>query len=184
MPDRGRSACKAPSLLVLDHYIYRRVVPFVLVVLVACFCWGNVRAFISFCAGERGLTGAILDSRGENVIVYSALFLTAAGLLCLGLAESDWVMLMAGALLGVGFGNFQSASQAIALTLVPKERFGQATSTFFIFFDPGMGLGPYLFGSFVLVLGYGGLYIPLSGVAVLSVVFHSLLHGWTQRDAM
>ena len=64
-------------------------------------------------------------------------------------------------MLGAGFGNFQSAGQAVSLSLVSRSRFAQATTTFYIFFDLGIGLGPYIFGFMVPAAGYGGMYQSL-----------------------
>lgn len=190
---------------ILRNYMDYRVVPFGLVVLVICLGWGNTQAFISFYASERDLaaaaslfflvyavvvlltrpiTGRIFDRRGENVIVYPALLLMMAGFVAMALAQSSWVLLLAGALLGAGFGNFQSTAQALALTLVPRRRFGQATSTFYIFFDFGIGLGPYLFGGIVPLAGYGGLYLASAGAVVVSIPLYYLLHGRKKRIAV
>ena len=199
VPNRlSGDAAPAENLLDLRNYIDYAVVPFACVVLVAAVCWGNVQAFITFYAKGIGLMGAaslffllyaltlllsrpvsgrIYDRHGENVVAVPCLLLMALGLLLLGYADSDWSMLAAGVLLGLGFGNFQSASQAISLSLVPRERYAQATSTFFIFFDFGMGFGPYGFGSIVTHAGYDGLYITLSGVALLALFLYVLLHG-------
>ena len=191
-------ATSAGNPLDLRNYLDYTVMPFACVVLVAAVCWGNVQAFITFYAKEIGLMGAaslffllyaltllltrpvsgrIYDRRGENVVVVPCLLLLSIGLFLLGRATSDWSMLAAGVLLGLGFGNFQSAAQAISLSLVPRERYAQATSTFFIFFDFGMGFGPYGFGFVVNHAGYGGLYVALSGVALLALALYVLLHG-------
>ncbi|MEI3479427.1 MAG: MFS transporter, partial [Bilophila sp.] len=132
----------------------------------------------------RPISGKIFDSRGENVIVYPTLLLTSLGMLALGVAESDWTMLCAGCLSRGGLGNFQSSAQAISLSLVPKDRFGQATSTFFIFFDMGLGFGPYIFGSLVPEVGYGGVYKIASGIALASIALYYLMHGRKQRTEM
>ena len=172
------SEASSKDLLDLRNYIDYSVIPFACVVLVAAICWGNVQAFITFYAKELGLMGAaslffllyaltliltrpasgkIYDMRGENVVVVPCLLLTALGLFLLGHAVANWSMLLAGVLLGLGFGNFQSVAQAISLSLVPRERYAQATSTFFIFFDFGMGFGPYAFGTVASHAGYDGL---------------------------
>ena len=192
------SEASSKNLLDLRNYIDYSVIPFACVVLVAAICWGNVQAFITFYAKELGLMGAaslffllyaltliltrpasgkIYDLRGENVVVVPCLLLTALGLFLLGHAVSNWSMLLAGVLLGLAFGNFQSVSQAISLSLVPRERYAQATSTFFIFFDFGMGFGPYVFGSVASHAGYDGLYLTLCGVALVALVLYILLHG-------
>ena len=78
---------------------------------------------------------------------------------------------------GVGFGNFQSVGQAVSLSLVSRSRFAQATTTFFIFFDFGIGLGPYLFGFLVPIIGYNGMYLALSGTVLCALAIYYILHG-------
>ena len=115
--------------------------------------------------------------RGENVIFYPCLLLTALSLFLLAEAQSSWMLLLSSLLLGVGFGNFQSAGQSVSLSLVSRSRFAQATTTFFIFFDLGIGLGPYLFGFLVPSVGYGGMYQALACLVVGAVVMYHFLHG-------
>ena len=187
-----------PSLLKLSNYIEYQVVPFSVVVLIACIGWGNVQAFISFHAEATGLVGAasmfflvyaavvlltrpvsgkIFDRRGENMVIYPALALMALGLLILGLAKITPMILLSGALVGAGFGNFQSTGQATALKLVSPERYGQATSTFFIFLDFGIGFGPFLSGFIVPMVGYGGMFVASAAVVLLALVLYYFLHG-------
>lgn len=80
-------------------------------------------------------------------------------------------------MLGAGFGNFQSAGQAVSLSLVSRSRFAQATTTFYIFFDLGIGLGPYLFGFMVPAVGYGGMYQSLAVVVLGALAVYYFLHG-------
>ena len=51
--------------------------------------------------------------------------------------------------------------------MVPRERYTQATSTFYIFFDLGIGIAPYLFGLFADVLDYADIY-GINGLIVLA----------------
>lgn len=125
----------------------------------------------------RPLTGRLFDLRGENIIFYPALLLTALSLTMMAHANSSWVLLAAGLILGMGFGNFQSAGQAVSLSLVSKSRFAQATTTFFIFFDLGIGLGPYLFGFMIPAAGYDGMYQTLAFVVLGAVALYYVLHG-------
>ncbi len=85
--------------------------------------------------------------------------------------------LFAALLLGAGFGNFQSAGQAVSLTLVTRSRFAQATTTFFLFFDLGIGLGPYLFGFLVPMAGYEGMVLALAAAALASACLYWFEHG-------
>ena len=186
------------SLFKLSNYIDYCVLPFSTVVLLTGVCYSTVQAFISSFASQNNLVGAasffflvyavvvllsrpftgrVFDQRGENIIVYPALVLMGFGFLLLSQASSGWMMLLAGGLLGAGFGNFQSIAQALVLKMVPRYRFGQATSTFFIFLDLGIGLGPYLFGFIVPFVGYSGVYLLSAGVAFVAIPFYVLMHG-------
>ena len=94
-----------------------------------------------------------------------------------GFSREELDLLAAGLILGMGFGNFQSAGQAVSLSLVSKSRFAQATTTFFIFFDLGIGLGPYLFGFMIPAAGYDGMYQTLAFVVLGAVALYYVLHG-------
>lgn len=54
---------------------------------------------------------------------------------------------------------------------------GLATSTYFIFLDIALGLGPLLFGFIVPIFGFRGLYAILSGVILLGLYVYYLMHG-------
>ena len=184
----------------LYSYIDPRVVRFSLVALVACLGYGCVQAFLTAFAEEKGLTwaagvfflvyaaaalgtrpfsGHILDHYGENVVFYPALLLMALAMALLAVAETSASFLFAAFLLGVGFGNFQSAGQAVSLTLVTRSRFAQATTTFFLFFDLGIGLGPYLFGFLVPVAGYEGMFCGLAVTALVAACLY-----WFEHDRL
>ena len=182
----------------LNSYIDPRVVRFSLVALATCLSYGCVQAFMTSLATERGLTaaasvfflmygiaaiatrpltGRLFDLRGENIIFYPCLLLTSLSLFLLAHAQSSWMLLLSSILLGIGFGNFQSAGQAVSLSLVSRSRFAQATTTFFIFFDLGIGIGPYLFGFLVPSSGYDGMYQTLAFLVLAAVGMYYLLHG-------
>ena len=118
-----------------------------------------------------------LGSQFGVFIFFPIFLLTALSLVLLAYAERGWMLLLSGFILGVGFGNFQSVGQAVSLSLVSRSRFAQATTTFFIFFDFGIGLGPYLFGFLVPIVGYNGMYLALSGTVLCALVIYYILHG-------
>ena len=182
----------------LYSYIDPRVVRFSLVALVACLGYGCVQAFLTSFAAEKGLSdaasifflvyaaaalgtrpfsGHILDHYGANVVFYPALLLMASAMALLAVTEGSAMFLFAAVLLGAGFGNFQSAGQAVSLTLVTRSRFAQATTTFFLFFDLGIGLGPYLFGFLVPSCGYEGMFFALAVVALFAACLYWYEHG-------
>ena len=91
------------------------------------------------------------------------------------------MFLLGAALIGLGFGNFQSVAQTIAIKLTPPHRMGMATSTFFIMLDLGIGFGPFLLGFMVPEYGYRGLYLSMVPLILASVFIYYFLHGKKER---
>jgi MFS family permease len=182
----------------LAHFIEPKAVPIAVITLIIGFCYSSVLSFINFYAIEielvraasffflvysiavlisRPFTGRLMDVKGANYVMYPAFVLFAAGMLLLGAAHSSFTLLVAGLLIGFGFGNMQSCTQAIAVKLTPPHRMGLATSTFFIFLDAGLGFGPYLLGFFLPFTSYSTLYMILGVVVLVSSSLYFLLHG-------
>ncbi len=123
----------------------------------------------------RPVTGKILDSFGANVIQYPAFIIMAAGFFIMGQAEAGIMLLLAGFLIGLGFGNFQSVAQAVCVNIAKKENVGLATSTFFIMLETGLGFGPFFLGMIVPAVGYGGLYqLLVFSIFTAMVIYHSV----------
>lgn len=125
----------------------------------------------------RPLLGRLQDRRGDNVVIYLGLafFILALGLLAV--ATTDWHIVLAGALTGLGYGTLMPACQAIAVSAVPREKIGTGISTLFLFMDVGLGLGPILLGALVAATGYGAMYAALAGVTTLAAAFYFVAHG-------
>lgn len=52
---------------------------------------------------------------------------------------------------------------------------------FFVFYDFGMGIGPFLLGYLMQVTGFRGLYLAMSVIAFLGVPLYYFLHGKKAR---
>lgn len=175
-----------------------RAVPVSAVTFLGGLCYASVLAFINVYAAELGLvtaasfffivysavvlcsrpvTGRLMDRKGSSVVVYPCCVLLAAGLVLLANAHTGAVLLVAAALIGLGFGNLQSALYAVAVKVVAPHRMGLATSTFFIFMDGSLGFGPYLLGLTISHMGYRNLYGSMAALAVLCMGAFYLLHG-------
>lgn len=182
----------------LSHFIEPKAVPIALITLIIGFCYSSVLSFINFYAIEielvraasffflvysiavlisRPFTGRLMDVKGANYVMYPAFVLFTAGMLLLGSAHNSITLLVAGLLIGLGFGNMQSCTQAIAIKLTPSHRMGLATSTFFIFLDAGLGFGPYLLGFILPFTSYSTLYMILGVVVLVSSGLYFFLHG-------
>ena len=188
----------------LSHFIEPKAVPIAMITLILGLCFSSILSFINFYAIEidlvsaasffflvyslavlisRPFTGRLLDVKGANYVMYPAFILFTAGMLLLGAAHNGIMLLAAGMLIGLGFGNMQSCTQAIAIKLTPPQRMGLATSTFFIFLDAGLGFGPYLLGFFIPFVSYRTLYIILGIIILVSSGLYYLLHGKKKEKA-
>ncbi|EGA91316.1 major facilitator superfamily MFS_1 [Planococcus donghaensis MPA1U2] len=186
----------------VSGFIEPKAVPIAIICLVVALCYSSVLSFINFYANEENLvqaasyfflvyaiaillsrpfTGRLMDLKGANFIMYPAFVLFAAGLFLLNVSSSSAGLLVAGALIGFGFGNMQSTTQAVAIKLTPTHRMGLATSTFFIAMDAGLGFGPYLLGFIIPLIGYSSLYGILGFVVLATSILYYVLHGKKER---
>ena len=86
----------------------------------------------------------MFDLKGENSIMYLAIPLFAIGMFLFSHSYRGYALLLATALIGLGFGAIQSCTQAIAVKITSSHRLGLANLTYFMFSDIGMGIGPLL----------------------------------------
>jgi len=188
----------------LSNFIEPKALPISIITLLLAFCYSSVLSFISFYAIEidlvntasfffvvyavavllsRPFSGPLMDRKGSNFIMYPAFIIFGIGLLLLSMTTNSFTLLAAGFLIGLGFGNMQSSSQAIAIKLTPPHRMGMATSTFFIMLDAGLGFGPYILGFIIPVTGYSTLYVILGALVIATSVLYYFLHGKKERTA-
>ncbi|MED3764422.1 MFS transporter [Ureibacillus terrenus] len=116
---------------------------------------------------SRPFTGKVIDSRGANIVVYPCILLFATGMFIYSRSTATWMVLLAAACMGLGFGNFNSAAQMIAVKNAEPSRLGHATATYFMFLDLGFGLGPYILGHIIEGVGFRLLYLLASCIALI-----------------
>lgn len=188
--------------LKLSSFFEPKALPISIAVLVIGFAYSSVLSFITAYAAyihlvkagslfflayaivvllSRPFTGKLIDRKGGNSVAYPALIIFAIGMLLLSQTHSSIVFLSAAALIGLGYGNFQSCSQALAVRSIPRHRMGLANSTYFILLDLGLGLGPFALGYLVPGLGYRGLYLALVGVIAAGIGVYYVLHGRKEK---
>jgi len=126
---------------------------------------------------SRPITGRLFDQRGENFVMYPSFILFAIGLIILSQVHHGFALLLAAMVLGLGWGTFMSSGQAIAIKVSPKYRMGLATSTFFSLLDGGVGIGPFLLGFMIPIVGFRGLYITMAIGAIAIMCLYYFLHG-------
>lgn len=196
MKKPAKSAEKAKFKL--SDFLEPNALPIAFVILIVSLGYSSVLSFINFYAIEidlvemaslffvvyavailvsRPFTGRLMDVRGANAVMYPAFILFAAGLLLLSAANTSIPLLLAGVLIGFGFGNMQSTTQAIAVKVTPSYRVGLATSTYYIALDAGLGFGPYVLGYIIPLTGYSNLYIMMGVLVLMTTVLYYFMHG-------
>lgn len=156
------------------------------------FAYASVIAFISVYAESLGLiktasffflvyamamlivrpiTGRLFDAIGPKVVIIPSIVIFGVGLITLSFTEVSWMLLLSGALIGLGYGTLLPSFQSLAIQAADKHRSGYATGTFFAFYDSGIAIGSVLLGLIAGISGYSNLYLML-GVFVILVVFY------------
>jgi len=188
---------------ILTRFIEPKAAPISLVALVIGFSYSGVMSFLSFYAEEihlvtaasyfflvyavviiftRPITGKLMDTRGANMIVYPCFAIFAVGMFLFSEASAGWMLLMASACIGLGYGNFNSIAQAIAIKVTEPHRFGLATSTYFILYDLGLGLGPYILGFIEPYSGYRAIFFSMVIVILLCYPMYYFAYGKKARN--
>ncbi len=157
------------------------------------FTFGGMASFLPLYTDEKGIAGIklfftvyaisllatrffagkIYDRKGIKYIFVPGAILIMAAMLLLAWLPNEFVLLLAAALYGLGFGSVQPGLQAWAISLVSPNRRGLATATFFAAFDLGVGLGAVLFGQISHYFGYQKIYeASLVSIFISLILFH------------
>ncbi|RAR40663.1 MFS transporter [Paenibacillus sp. MDMC362] len=182
----------------ISDFVEPKVMPIAIIIFLMTFCFSGIVSYLNIYALELGLidaasfffmvytvfvlisrpfTGRIMDKKGANIIIYPALIIYGVGMFLLSSVNSNFTLLLVGALVALGFGNISSITQAIAINLAEPHRVGLATATFFIFYDLGNGFGPLIIGLVIPATGYSGLYVILGLIVLATLFLYYMLYG-------
>ncbi|WP_436953207.1 MFS transporter [Staphylococcus shinii] len=125
----------------------------------------------------RPFTGKIYDNYGENKVMYPVLISFTFGLILLSLTHTSILLLIAAIFIGIGYGTIIPTAQAIAIQQSPIDKIGLATSTFYMFADFGAGIGPFVLGVVIPLMGYRNLYLTMSILVIVSIILYYFMHG-------
>ena len=124
---------------------------------------------------SRPFTGKAFDRRGDLPVMTSGFAAFVVGLVLIGMATNDVMLLVGACFMGYGIGTIQPSGLTLCVRRAPDDRFDVANSTFFVFLDAAIGLCPILFGWTVPLISYRGLFVLLGGVAVVAFVLYLAL---------
>lgn len=186
----------------IANYIEPKAVPISFIALLVGFAYSGIMSFLSFYMAEidlveagslfflvysiailltRPITGPLMDRKGANIVVYPALFLFAIGMALFSEASTGMILLVSACIIGVGYGNFNSIAQALAIKGVEPRRMGLATSTYYILYDIGLGAGPFLLGALVPLMGYRSLFLSMVPVIIVSLILYWVMVGRKEK---
>ena len=117
----------------------------------------------------RPFTGRIFDEKGPKYIIIPGMLLFTIGITLLAFMNSPFTFLLAGAIIGLGYGAVVPSFQTLAIQSTKHERSGYATATFFTLFDIGLALGSYFLGLIAVKFGYQSLYLFASSILVITL---------------
>ena len=174
-----------------------------IILLFITLTFGGIASFLPLYATEKGITGIqlyfisyalflmlsrifagkIYDRKGDLYVIPPGVTLIFIAMLLLSWLPNLTIMIIAGALYGLGFGTVQPALQAWAVDKAPGNRKGMANATFFSFFDLGIGIGAMLFGQLAYMFNYGIIYIVSACSVMISLAFYIFLVVTGRRKA-
>lgn len=167
----------------------RAAMPFALVTFFMTFSYAGVSAFLALYAREldlmaaasnfllcyaiflmicRAFTGNVCDKKGPKYVVYPCLLAFTIGLVVLGYTHGSVSMILAGALIGIGYGSVTPIFQTQIISSVEPHKIGVANSLFFNAMDAGLAIGAFVMGLMVEGVGYRAIYLVGALLVVLA----------------
>lgn len=186
--------------LSISNFLETKSMPIASVGFLISFAYASIITFISVYADSLGLlqtasfffvvyavamllvrpfTGRIFDAMGPDYVIIPSIIVFALGLFALSNTETSWMLLLSGALIGLGYGTLLPSFQTLAIQAAEKHRSGYATGTFFAFYDSGIALGAIALGGIVGSLGYSGLYLFLAMFILLTGIYYKWISSRT-----
>ena len=115
----------------------------------------------------RPFIGKVFDRMGAKCVVYASIFFYLVGMVGLSRVKNSTELLLAGALIGLGFGGLNPSFQTLAVLAAPTHKKGLATSTYFLSLDIGIGVGSFVLGMVVNFTNYRTMYLVCAVIAAL-----------------
>lgn len=189
-----KSAVK--SKLKLGDLFEKGAMPVALLGSVIAFSYASVLSYLSIYAEEKGLlvfassfflvyavvmlltrplTGKAFDEKGPRYVIIPGLIFFIIGLVLLAFMNSAWMFLLAGGVVGFGYGALVPSLQTLTVQSTNHERSGYATATFFTFFDIGIAAGSYVLGLVAVYYGYQNVYLLAGGLLFIVLIGYVFL---------
>lgn len=182
------------SPLSLDRFLLKPAIPIGVNLLFIAFGYGttftyaakfgkqvgieNTGLFFLFTAlgmtVTRFFAGKLLDKGYLKQLMITSISIIAFGYTLFGFATQSSLFFFSAFLIGIGYGIASPTFQTMFVALAKNEQRGTANSTFFTFYDLGIGLGMLLSGFIAhMFIGNFGMLFKISGIlAGLGLLFY------------
>ena len=177
----------------LDRFILVRATPIGVNLLGIGICYGALFAFAALYGKElnvqntgmffmfmalgmtlsRFFTGKLIDKGYIHQLMSISLTLLALSLILFGLATNSFLFFTAAFFIGISYGVLSPTFQNLFINMAPAEKRGTANSTFFTFYDLGIGLGMVFAGKVAHYIGYNFIFI-IGGALCIGTLFFYL----------
>ena len=191
-----------PQAFSFTDVIDKRAVPYALATFLLAFAYSGISAFLALFAKDlnlvkaagyffityaifvllfRPFTGRWSDKYGSNFIIYPAILIFALGMGLLHETRAAELMVIAGAVIGIGYGSVTPIFQAQTINSLESHRVGLANAMFFSSMDAGMATGAYLLGMVANIFGYRSVYLVGAGMILATgTIYFALTRLHTQ----
>ncbi|WIV19142.1 MFS transporter [Paenibacillus polygoni] len=186
----------------ISNFFEPKAIPIAITILFMGLAYSSILSYLKLYAGQinltevvsfffivyavvviltRPFTGKWFDKHGVNFVMYPAIICFIIAMIMLSQVHSGLILLLSAVFVGLGYGTTQASAQAYAVKKSPVHRMGLATSTFYIFLDLGIGVGPFLLGFLTPFIGYRGMYMVMAGLLVISFFVYYVMVGRKEK---
>ena len=186
----------------ISNFFEPKAIPIAITILFMGLAYSSILSYLKLYAGQinltevvsfffivyavvviltRPFTGKWFDKHGVNFVMYPAIICFIIAMILLSQVHSGLILLLSAVFVGLGYGTTQASAQAYAVKKSPVHRMGLATSTFYIFLDLGIGVGPFLLGFLTPLIGYRGMYMAMAILLVVSFFVYYMMVGRKEK---
>lgn len=131
----------------------------------------------------RPIIGRLADKNGYFVPSIIGILCVLATLLIISISHEILLFCVAGVFAGIGMGTASGMFQTMAVSTVPPQRKGVATSTFLIGLDGGLCVGSAIAGVVAGVAGYAGMFAFMGIFPLVTLIlFLTCYKKWSKNQ--
>lgn len=122
---------------------------------------------------SRFFAGKLLDKGYVNHLMLTSLFIIGLGYTAFGLATSEILYFGSAIFIGLGYGMASPSFQTMIINMGSNEQRGTANSTFFSFYDLGIGIGMVASGFLATTLpAIGNLFVLCGALSFVGLIYY------------